>query len=570
MKKRNYDLFYKMSIWRFLALVMIVFIIIPSSIGTVFTYFYTKKVIEDTYAIDYANAIFSEIDHNFSTVISQLNREVMSFVSNNKFRSILIRGILTETDKQYIINLINFHTKNASTIKGIEIITDNGTVFKNNLNIPNKYTYDGEYLNSLSNQVFKFAENTVTSGKSRYCVLGKNLYSYSNSTLLGKILFYIDERDIGTAYSQLDFSSQNTFFIMSNGKIISHPNKNMIGKSPYFLSTPENNFIFDINNSSKTTYLTHTINNPAVADTIEITGIISNKMVFSAMRKMISIIFAGLLVLSLFSVFIAIFVTKKITNEILNLKNSMINLSNGKKTDIKVLPSNEIAMLENSFNDMAKQITSLILRIEEEQSKLRKSEIEALQSQINPHFIYNSLDTISWKAKKNKQTEIDEMIITLAKYLRIGLHRGDTLIKVRDELEHVKCYMYIENLRFPDLFDVEFDIDETVYDRQIIKIVLQPIVENSIKHGFKNIDYKGHIKISAKDINGATEFTVTDNGCGVDIPNGKLFPESKNTLGGYGLYNVYKRLSIYYADRCKFSFNSSLGNGCSVTIRILN
>ena len=142
------------------------------------------------------------------------------------------------------------------------------------------------------------------------------------------------------------------------------------------------------------------------------------------------------------------------------------------------------------------------------------------------------------------------------------------MIKLRDELGHVRSYLEIEERRFPDLFDVEFDIDETLLDIYMLKIILQPIVENSVRHAFKNIDHKGHIVIKACRADDRVEFSITDNGIGMDMPVSDTIPKSRNPKGGYGLYNVNARLVAQYGKDCALRFYSSPGEGTTVKFSI--
>ncbi|MDD6734789.1 MAG: ATP-binding protein, partial [Clostridiales bacterium] len=156
----------------------------------------------------------------------------------------------------------------------------------------------------------------------------------------------------------------------------------------------------------------------------------------------------------------------------------------------------------------------------------------------------------------------------LATFLRLGLHSGKNIVKVREELEHVKCYLQIEKERFPDLFDVRYEIDEKILDYDMVKVILQPIVENSIKHGFDNIDYKGLIVIKGYERDESIMFEIEDNGIGMKWDGDLTFPQSDNPLGGYGLYNIDRRLSIYYESDYSFEFCSEPKKGTIVRFKI--
>ena len=160
------------------------------------------------------------------------------------------------------------------------------------------------------------------------------------------------------------------------------------------------------------------------------------------------------------------------------------------------------------------------------------------------------------------------MIINLATFFRVGLHKGENIISVNDELCHVKSYIKIEKNRFNNSFDVNFELEEGILAKNIVKVILQPVVENSIIHGFKNIDYRGRIIIRAYMQSGDIMFEVEDNGCGVELHDDASLPVSKEKSGGYGLYNVNKRLQMYYGEGYGLTFNSVPYEHTIVKIRL--
>ena len=195
------------------------------------------------------------------------------------------------------------------------------------------------------------------------------------------------------------------------------------------------------------------------------------------------------------------------------------------------------------------------------------AELSALQSQINPHFLYNVIDSIKWMAKLKKPYEdIEQITYLLSRFFRISLHNGREYIKVSEEIEHVMCYVKIENIRHKDMIDIEFDVDEELLEEDILKIILQPLVENSIKHGFRNMKNKGLITITGRKKSGCMVFCVADNGCGFDFEGDRL-PQSAGS-GGYGLRNVYERIKIAYGEESNLEIKSRRGNGTTVTVNI--
>ena len=229
----------------------------------------------------------------------------------------------------------------------------------------------------------------------------------------------------------------------------------------------------------------------------------------------------------------------------------------------------EIRELENVFKNMTRKINILIENIKDEKEKQRIAELSALSAQINPHFIYNTLDSISWILLMKNDTETYKIIYALANFFRIALHGGMEVITVEKELTHLKSYLVIQNMRFPDKFEVTYDISGEIMQLKMVKIILQPIVENSIKHGFDKMSEGG--KISVKGFltdNGDIKFVISDNGCGMDFDplTAKLKP--KKGSSGYGISNINRRLKLACGEGYGLKFISEKGKGTTVEILI--
>lgn len=237
--------------------------------------------------------------------------------------------------------------------------------------------------------------------------------------------------------------------------------------------------------------------------------------------------------------------------------------------------ADEIGDLQTSFNYMVQKIQSLM----EDQYQLGKNlnlmEMRVLQSQINPHFLYNTLDLILWTAKRNDVELVCDIVIKLSKFYRISLSNGYDYIDLIDEIEHVRLYVELQNLRFAKKIDLVTDIDSRIEDHKIMKLFLQPIVENSILHGISNSDVEqGKIFISAALKEDVIEICVKDNGIGMDQSTvAKLiayseFPSDREYVGGYGLKNVIDRLKLYYDNQAQILFKSLPNIGTEVIITI--
>jgi two-component system sensor histidine kinase YesM len=238
--------------------------------------------------------------------------------------------------------------------------------------------------------------------------------------------------------------------------------------------------------------------------------------------------------------------------------------------EISIDASAEIEALAGRFNRMMRKIGELMERVIDEQNAQRKSELKALQNQINPHFLYNTLDSILWLIENEKSREAWEMVVALARLFRIGISNDSEVISVRDEIEHVRNYLLIQNIRYADSFIYEFEVDEDAMEMQTLKLVLQPIVENCIYHGLKNKIDEGHIKISAIISGDELLLKVADNGYGMrqgTIDKLYLSFRDGDVSNSVGLKNIYQRVRIYYSGDADMIIDSVLDEGTTVTIK---
>ncbi len=232
----------------------------------------------------------------------------------------------------------------------------------------------------------------------------------------------------------------------------------------------------------------------------------------------------------------------------------------------------ELTELNNSFAHMSGEIKKLMEKVRNEETELRKTELKALQAQINPHFLYNTLDSVQWMCEQGKNKDAAAMVSALAKLFRISISRGKELIPIRDELNHAKSYLIIQSYRYRDQFTYSFDIDESLTEFLCNKITLQPLIENAIYHGLDRMVDEGEIKITLKKADDGSDdilFTVSDNGVGMTEEQcRKILKKEKSDSSGIGVKNVNDRLKIYFGEGYGLSIKSELDEGTEVTVRI--
>ena len=304
-----------------------------------------------------------------------------------------------------------------------------------------------------------------------------------------------------------------------------------------------------------------------------------------SLRNTSVILTAIQIIITVFAIIISInsFITVSgaIQKPISDMEKLSTKVSNGDLTARIDIPHvNELNTLAENLNTMAGQIDLLIQKNMEEQKNFQKAEMKALQAQITPHFLYNTFDTIVWLAEEEHTEEVVRITKAFSDFLRISLSRGHEWITISQELEHIKNYLTIQKIRYADILNYSIDADEALMDVKMIKLVLQPLIENAIYHGIKNKRGRGELKVSVHYTNDSrtfVSFTVEDNGAGFteerlgqvrnELRTGAQDSEKLSSV--YGLYNVNKKLKLYYGEQTEgLLIESEAGKGSKISFTI--
>ena len=311
-----------------------------------------------------------------------------------------------------------------------------------------------------------------------------------------------------------------------------------------------------------------------------ILSVAPNNEVFSAVYQLRASTFLMVLVSILLIVAVNVLLSSYIAHPISKLTSLMRSATSG-DLDVKIPRIRgqvEIEDLYRSFDVLLRATKDLLNRIVEEQKSLKKAELTALQSQINPHFLYNTLDSAVWAAESNKNAEAVDLIASLSDFYRLSLCSGMDVIPFETEVNHVSCYLHIMQMRYQDILDYHVDVAPETLRARFPKIILQPIVENAIYHGIKNRRYrrgeKGHVAVCArKTSEGLLEITVSDTGIGMSQDtlaalHRKIDEGVLRSGQSYGLINVNMRLRLMFGEGYSLSLQSEENRGTEITIRV--
>lgn len=275
---------------------------------------------------------------------------------------------------------------------------------------------------------------------------------------------------------------------------------------------------------------------------------------------------------------VVIAVTLIITNSIIRPLNKLVEvtglISQGDfSVRSHVDTRDEIAMLSESVNEMTEHLETMVTTIKDDERRMRHTELRLLQEQINPHFLYNTLDTIVWLIESNKAEEAENMVISLSSFFRLVLSHGKEFITIAEEEKHIRSYLEIQQVRYKDILDYDIRIDPIIYPYEILKLTLQPIVENALYHGIKYKRAKGTIRVTGSREGNLIRLVVSDDGVGMDEAEllslrEQIMLPCGETDKGFGLANVNERIRMNFGQEYGMDIESAQGVGTKVTILI--
>ncbi len=306
----------------------------------------------------------------------------------------------------------------------------------------------------------------------------------------------------------------------------------------------------------------------------EFIGFIPSTEVNDSMQDIIFGVIIAVTASLIIAGFLATKISKKEVKPINTLCDTMAEVEKGNLSVISSIDrSDEIGLLSIRFNNMIQTINNLMDKLRSNHETIRMSELKLLQAQINPHFLYNTLDSITWLARNNKNDLVVKMVIALTRFFKIGLSRGKEIISIKEELEHIKNYLIIQNIRYSEKFNYKIIVDESLYNHQVPKLLLQPLVENAIYHAIKPLHRLCVITINVYSDEETIYLSVSDDGVGMSEDaltalRNTIHNKSGNVVSSYGLLNIRDRIRIMFGEKYGLTVYSEEGKGSEFIVNI--
>lgn len=533
------------------------------------------------FSVFYKNSMFSSAYVTSKQSVAQADETVSNYIFSIKSK---LDNLCIETDKctdaASLKKVISTASRLEDDIYCVSVYDMQGNVLSNGndtdenikdgltdlsfdksvySNLKDGYAISQPHVNTLYQNKYPWV---VTIAKKEYSNLFSQQVFVAIDFRFSSIAKYIDKVSIG--------QRGYCYIVNSKGQIIYHPQQQMLFSGLKEENTSEISELSDGIHRKK-----DNIYNISSLDSCnwKIVGVSFNDEITQAVKSQVVV---GLIFALFFSAFMSAVIyfllSRTVTRPVRRLVASMQKFEKQAETfEYKADMSNvaEFQTLSTSFEHMVLMIQSLVEKVHNEEIVLRKTELKALQAQINPHFLYNTLDSIQWMCEQDNSKDAVKMVGALAKLFRISISHGNEFITISDELKHAESYLIIQSYRYKNQFTYSFDVDKSVLDCMCNKITIQPFIENAIYHGLDRMVDEGEIKIIVERRGKDVAIIVKDNGLGMTEEQCKaVLQKGRSDSKGIGVKNVDDRLKIYFGEEYGITIDSELDVGTTVTIKI--
>ena len=534
---------------------------------------------------EYTHTIIQQMNQNIDSYIDYMENIAYLISSNEDVQDYLFDEKIDNEGRYRILNQLQTILDSRSDIRNVGIISKNGRMLINDGSKSVNQDLDLNTQEWYATALEKPNGPILTSSHVQHIISGERPWVITLSRVIRdrsgsgekEGVFFIDLNY--SAISELcDQSTVGTkgyaFILDAKGNIVYHPQQQQLYNE---LQTENISLIMD---TDEDTVLTGTGNDGKLYSISRsgktgwtVVDCTSVRELLRKSRQAQSVYVLTAIILVIVALLFSRFMARSITLPIQKLRDSMKKVQEGdfSVSDVVVDSKNEIGSLTKSFDVMTHRIHELMEQNVHEQEEKRKSELKALQSQINPHFLYNTLDSIIWMAEGKKNEEVVLMTASLARLLRQSISNEDEVVPIANEVEYARGYLTIQKMRYKDKLEFQIEVDSSILYIPLIKLVLQPIIENAIYHGLKYKESKGLLIVKGFMKDGNAVLQVIDDGVGMDEETlAHIYDKHKVNYhsNGVGVYNVQKRLKLYYGEDYGITYTSELGKGTTATITI--
>ena len=536
---------------------------------------YTRTIVRQT-----NQNIDSYIDYmdNIATMVSG-SRDTQTFLYNKDEKTLQVSEC-----RQRLVEQFRTILKSRNDIRNIGLIQKDGNRLFNNggqqknayLDLDTQAWYKNAITSNRSVLTSSHVQHVIRGERPWVITVSRGVRNFTGSgNREGVVFIDLNYSAISELCDQNSIGSKGYVFLLDqDGNVVYHPQQQQLynelqtenidlvmntDKESLLDGSGDNARIYTISRSEKTGW--------TVVGCTNVAELLKD----SKKARSIYVLVAAILVVV--ALVLSNFIARNITRPLQQLRDSMARVQEGDfgAAEVEVTSRNEVGSLTRSFNVMTSRIQELMKQNIYEQQQKRKSELKALQSQINPHFLYNTLDSIIWMAEGKKNEEVVVMTASLARLLRQSISNEEEQVPIGQEVEYARSYLTIQKMRYKDKLEFQIQVDAQIMGVPIIKLVLQPLIENAIYHGLKYKEGKGLLIVRGYREGENAVLQIKDNGAGMDEQTlSHIFEKHKVNYrsNGVGVYNVQKRLQLYYGMDYGITYSSKQGEGTTASIVI--
>lgn len=556
-----------------------ILILLPVFIISFQSYILSKDLLEEKTS-QYTHDIIYQTTNNIERSLKKITDITFNIIANKGLQQIIDKinwGVSDQYESMQnehsIENLLSSYALFQDEIDAIFIVADTNRVYS-----LNKTGLDYDIKQDEKDDIYANKGDMIwydTDINTKTITVTRAINSLRTQRPIGYIVIVLKEQYVYGLFSETQYVGEGSIFILnSNHKVVSSKDKSLLGRAMKEVSLKgvkaDSQFGFykaKIKGEHHYISYSETMNNGWKLVSI----VPANQYLSQVMMLRNSILIVAVLV-AVLAVSVAVLISKSISTPISKLSEAMIKFGKGDfSANSEIYSDDEIGRLSQSFNRMVEDIQHLIETVYKEQLLKQRAQLKSLQMQINPHFLYNTLETINWMARIKGASDIGSVVKSLGDLMRTTIS-GSDFISIRDEIKGLNNYLNIQRCRYGDKFDAIITIDPVLYEIKIPKLIIQPIVENAIVHGIEQKIGKGTVSITGKIEEDIVNILIEDDGIGMTstainkvLENSDDLKSEGHTL--IGINNVDKRIRMYYGERYGLQIQTVQGEGTKMTIR---
>lgn len=584
--RRSSGLWRIRSIQGNISFAFVILILLTIFVMSSVSYYVSEEAVQRN-AEAYTTELIKQVNQNIRSYINGMayisdlvatNRTIREYLSKSSFSSL-------EEEKRYKENIYEFLRSmsiSRKDIVSVSIFGNNGQFVAGNRVLELNPYVELSRLSWYTKAKEQKGKNVISSShvqpvfKDRFqwvVSLSRELQNDMKNEDLGVFLVDLNYSVINDMFKNIKLGQRGYMFIVDDaGNVVYHPQQQLVYSNlkhemiEKVIHIGDGSFMTDEGADSRI----YTVQDSGFGwKTVGVSYV--NELVGNKTNVRLSFIMLGA-VSVVIAIVISVYLSNRLIKPIKQLQHYMKEVEKG-NFDIHVpIPFTiEVGRLARAFNIMVSKIKELMNQVVRDEELKRRSELKALQAQINPHFLYNTLDSIIWMAESKKSEEVVIMTSSLAKLLRASISKGEELVTIQTEIDHITNYLMIQKMRYKHKLDYTIEVSDSILGYRMVKVILQPLVENAIYHGIKKKRGSGCIRITSEETEQDIILLVEDNGIGMDADQVRSLFEQDRTYEagrGVGIQNVHQRLMLHYGNDYGLRYSSVPGEGTIVMVRI--